>query len=67
MKRLKEKITECSVTPSNWKVVHDLWETLAKEYIKFNNRYKKELLENYNIDCGTDYANYIFNSLNIKH
>jgi len=46
---------------TKWEKVNQAWEELAEAYFQFKPKYQKELYRNYNIDCGTDYANYIFN------
>ena len=35
------------------------WEMIAKDYNNFTMKFKKELEDNYSIDCGTDYADFI--------
>jgi len=51
---------------TKWEKLNQAWEELAEAYFFFAKTYKQSLFENYNIDCGTDYANYIFNVGDIK-
>jgi hypothetical protein len=51
---------------TKWDKISQVWNELAETYFNFNKKYQKELFANYNIDCGTDYANYIFNIGDIK-
>ena len=51
---------------NKWEKINMVWGEIANGYFEFTRRYKKQLYENYNIDCGTDYANYIFNIGDIK-
>ena len=44
-----------------WFKLNVLHQHLGNEYIWFVIQKKKELLNNYNIDSGTDYADHIFN------
>lgn len=50
-----------------WQGVNKSWQELAQAYYNFTKKYKDELYNNFNIDCGIDYANYIFSIGNIKH
>ncbi len=50
-----------------WLSIHEMWEELAEHYYNFSYKFKNKLKENYNIDCGIDYANYIFYIGEIKH
>ena len=45
---------------TKWEKINQAWNELADAYFHFHNSYKKYLEINYSIDCGTDYANYIF-------
>jgi len=49
-----------------WVKINDMWEEIAEGYYNFSLGYKKELFNNFNIDSGTDYANYILNIGNIE-
>lgn len=49
-----------SETFEDWKQINEAWERLAKDYTHFSRAYKKELHQNFNTECGTDYANRIF-------
>ena len=49
-----------------WIKINDMWEAIAESYYHFSMSYKKELFNNFNIDSGTDYANYILNTGNIE-
>jgi len=43
-----------------WTRLREAWEQLSQDYYFFPLAYKKTLEKYYNIDSGTDYANYIF-------
>ena len=51
----------------SWLNIHELWQELAEHYYNFSLKFKKELERNYNIDSGTDYANYMFYVGEIEH
>ena len=36
---------------------------IGEEYYHLNKKHRKELFENYNIDCGTDYSRYILEEI----
>lgn len=55
------------ITFDKWIKTHKLWEELTKHYYQFPLKFKKELEEDYNIDSGTDYANYIFAIGELEH
>ncbi|MHA1787869.1 MAG: hypothetical protein ACTSXT_01450 [Candidatus Helarchaeota archaeon] len=50
-----------------WGYKHKFWVELTNHYKEFKPKFKQQLLKNYNIDCGIDYANYIFNNLKVKY
>jgi len=52
---------------NEWLKIHKMWEELAEHYYQFSLKFKRKLKENYNIDSGTDYANYIFAIGEIEH
>lgn len=51
---------------TKWEKISQVWHELSEAYFFFAKTYKTYLYRNYNIDCGTDYANYIFNIGDIK-
>lgn len=71
MRRLKGEFSTYSRTPeeenNTYEKLHQAWEEIAASYKEFKTLYKKSLFNNYNIDCGTDYANYFFNCLGLEH
>jgi len=46
---------------TKWDKTNQAWNEIANSYFGFTRKYRKQLFENYNIDSGTDFANYIFN------
>ena len=52
---------------NDWKALNSMWNELSEVYYNFKQSYIKELRDNFNIDCGTDFANYIVNIGNIKY
>lgn len=43
-----------------WYDLNEMYRQLSTDYYSFNLKYKKYLNDNFAIDSGTDYANYIF-------
>ena len=50
-----------------WNKLSKMFNEISDSYYRFPMKYKKELERNFNIDSGTDYANYIFAIGNIEY
>jgi len=54
-------------TFESWEKLNNMWNELADNYRAFSQKYKNELYDNYNIDDGHGYADYIFNIGDIEY
>lgn len=50
-----------------WTKLSQMWDELAEHYYKFPREFQVELEENYNVDSGHSYADYIFAVGNIDY